>query len=264
MREIARYYEKDREHDRLTRGLGQVEFVRTLDVLTRVLPPDGTLLDIGGGAGIYARELLGRGYRVHLLDAMPGHVERARRDETLASLASLTLGDARALPYPDAGADAALLLGPLYHLPEAADRATALAEARRVLRPGGLVCAAAIPRAAAICGDFTRGLNDEDYGRPIREEAYQSGRYHNPQARPGYFTTAYFHDPAELRAELEAAGFARVVLYALEGSANLLRDPEAVMADSVARDGLLAALRLTELDETLLSISAHVLAVGRA
>lgn len=176
MDEIADYYAMDREHDRLRRGLGVVEFARTLDVLGRVLPPPpATVLDIGGGAGVYARELLRGGYTVHLLDAMPGHIERARADAGLIGLASITLGDARELPSPDAGVDAALLLGPLYHLTGGADRARALAEVRRVLRPGGVAVAAVIPRAGAICGDFTRGLPDESYSRPIREGAYRTG-----------------------------------------------------------------------------------------
>ncbi len=52
--------------------------------------------------------------------------------------------------------DAVLLLGPLYHLPERADRLAALAEARRVLRPGGVVFAAAISRFASMLdGLFT-------------------------------------------------------------------------------------------------------------
>jgi len=42
-----------------------------------------------------------------------------------------------------------LMLGPLYHLTEPADRHQALREAHRVLGPGGLLAAAAISRVAS-------------------------------------------------------------------------------------------------------------------
>lgn len=263
MEEITAYYHLDREHDRLSRGLGLVEFARTLDILGRVLPaPPTTLLDIGGGTGSYARELLRLGHRVHFLDAMPRHVERVQTDPSLSALESVTLGDARALPYAAESADAALLLGPLYHLQMAEDRATVLAEAARVVRPGGVIVAAAIPRAGAICGDFKHGLDEEGYSRAIRERAYTSGVYLNPEHRPGFFTTAYFHHPAELESELKAAGLRNVTLYAVEGPTNLLADPALELSDSRRRDGLMTALRLIECDPALLGVSAHILGVG--
>lgn len=61
------------------------------------------------------------------------------------------VGDARSLPWPDATYGAALLAGPLYHLPPA-DRARALREAVRVVRPGGVVAAVAINRYANLFG----------------------------------------------------------------------------------------------------------------
>jgi SAM-dependent methyltransferase len=51
--------------------------------------------------------------------------------------------DATALPFPDGSFGSAALLYMLYHLP---DPASALAEARRVLQPGGLVAVAAPSR----------------------------------------------------------------------------------------------------------------------
>ncbi|MFD4325386.1 class I SAM-dependent methyltransferase [Nocardioides sp. NPDC058538] len=60
------------------------------------------------------------------------------------------VGDARGLPFEEASLDVALLLGPLYHLAEREDRLRALGEAIRVVKPGGWVIAAAIPRLARL------------------------------------------------------------------------------------------------------------------
>src|SRR6185503_9428583 len=112
-RELLAYYEQDREHGRLREGRGRLEFWRTQDVLRRTLPPPpARVLDVGGGTGVHAEWLAADGYDVELIDPIPLHVRRASE---LAGV-SARVGDARDLPVPDAGADAVLLLGPLYHL----------------------------------------------------------------------------------------------------------------------------------------------------
>jgi SAM-dependent methyltransferase len=120
-------------------GRPSLEYVRSIELLDRLLPPPPTrLLDVGGGPGTYAAPLARRGYRVHLVDPVPLHVQQARGAAgDGAGGFTAALGDARELPQPDESQDAVVLFGPLYHLTEAADRARALAEARRVLRPGG-------------------------------------------------------------------------------------------------------------------------------
>ena len=155
--EIAAYYGRGEEQQRLF-GPFRLEFVRTQELLARHLPePPAVVLDVGGGPGTYAAWLAERGYEVHLLDPIELHVRQAREAPS-SRLASAEIGDARALPQADASADAVLLLGPLYHLQEAADRRRALEEARRVLKPGGLLAAAAISRFASTIDGLRREL----------------------------------------------------------------------------------------------------------
>src|SRR5204862_445674 len=100
-----------------------------------------------------------------------------------------------------------LLLGPLYHLTEPSDRLAALREAHRVLRGGGIIFAAAISRFASALDGLVRGfLHDEQFVR-IVERDLKDGQHRNPTEHPAYFTTAFFHHPDELRAEVEEAGF---------------------------------------------------------
>jgi len=95
---------------------------------------------------------------VHLVNPVPLYVEQAERRSGAARrpLASVRLGDARALDQPDGSVGAVLLLGPLYHLTTHEDRLMALAEGRRVLRPDGVVMAAAIARFASTLDGVLR------------------------------------------------------------------------------------------------------------
>ena len=99
--EILSYYRGGNEKDRLLKGYGQLEFARTLDILSLYLPePPAVILDVGGGSGIYAYPLAKLGYEVHLIDAVPLHIEQALKissEQPDHPLASALVGDARKL-----------------------------------------------------------------------------------------------------------------------------------------------------------------------
>jgi 2-polyprenyl-3-methyl-5-hydroxy-6-metoxy-1,4-benzoquinol methylase len=77
--EIQRYYELGQEQNRLLAQGGDLERVRTQDILSRYLPsPPAVICDVGGAAGIYAFPLSERGFRVHLIDPIALHIMQAR------------------------------------------------------------------------------------------------------------------------------------------------------------------------------------------
>src|SRR5262245_15325805 len=264
--EIAAFYARGLERDRLASGQGALEFTRTQTLLERYLPaPPAVVADVGGGPGRYAVWLAERGYRVHLIDPMPLHVEQARAaaGRPGAALAGTEVGDARALRLPDASADAVLLLGPLYHLPERADRLRALAEARRVCRQGGVVIAAAISRFASTLDGLRGGYLEDPAFAAVAAGDLRHGRHRNPTGDPAYFTTAYFHRPEDLAAECAAASLTHEATLAVEGAAWLLPDLDARLADARRRAVLLAALAALEAEPALLGVSAHLITVAR-
>ncbi|HSH21707.1 MAG TPA: methyltransferase domain-containing protein, partial [Candidatus Caenarcaniphilales bacterium] len=115
------------------------------------------------------------------------------------------LADARHLPLPDGVQDVVLLLGPLYHLTERQDRLAALRDARRVLRPGGLLAAAAITRFGSWLYGLQFELLDDPEFREMALEDVRTGQHRSIDDR--WFTTAYFHLPEELETECVEAGF---------------------------------------------------------
>jgi SAM-dependent methyltransferase len=255
--DIAAHYELGLEDDRVT---GRLEFVRTRELLGRFLPPPpAVVVDIGGGTGVYARPLAAEGYDVRLLDPVALHVEQAR-----AAGLDAQVGDARALPFADESADAALLLGPLYHLQERADRVAALREAHRALKPGGVVAAAAITRFAPLLDGLARGwMLDPEFEALVARDL-RDGRHVNPEPvqRPEWFTTAYFHRPEELAPELSEAGFDVRAVLAVEGPAAFRDELERWLADPERREALLRTIRRVEAEPSLLGASAHLLAAG--
>jgi ubiquinone/menaquinone biosynthesis C-methylase UbiE len=265
--EIAAYYARGLERDRLAGGPGALEFVRTQTLLERYLPPPPAVVaDVGGGPGRYAVWLADRGYRVHLVDPVPLHVEQARSAAPVrpgAALASAAVGDARALPLLDASADAVLLLGPLYHLTERAARLQALAEARRVCRQGGVIIAAAISRFASTLDGLRGGYLEDPTFAAVAAGDLRDGQHRNPTDDPAYFTTAYFHRPEELAMECAATGLTHEATVAVEGPGWFLTDLDARLADERSRAVLLAALDALEAEPALLGASAHLLAVAR-
>lgn len=259
---VISHYEAMREEDRLCQGIGRIELARTQEVLRRHLPPPpAQVLDVGGGTGVHAAWLAADGYRVHLVDLSPRHVDKANAE--LASLGVVAeLGDARNLAVGDDSYDVVLLLGPLYHLTERKDRSRALQEAARVVRPEGMVAVAAISRFASLFDGLSREfLFDPDF-RPIVARDLAEGQHRNPDRRPNWWTTAFFHRPDQLREEVDEAGFVVKELVGLEGLAAWLPHMASRCDEPSDRETILWSARAIESEHELAALSAHLLLVA--
>ena len=265
-KEVENHYLQSREHERLSADRGELERLRTEAILARDLPAaPAVIVDVGGAAGVYAFPLARQGYEVHLIDAVELHLEQARAQAAASgiALASITMGDARKLEFPTGRADAVLMFGPLYHLVEPQGRAQALGEARRILKPGGMLFAAAISRFASLIDGLLSGFFQDAAFRKIIVGDLASGQHRNPGNHPAYFTTTYFHRPEDLAGEISEAGFENARILAVEGPAWSAARFRETWENLAQRQKLMEFLSLIEGEPSLLGASAHIMAVAR-
>jgi ubiquinone/menaquinone biosynthesis C-methylase UbiE len=260
--EVLAHYALGVEEERLTQGgYSRIEFARTKELLARALPePPGRILDVGGGPGRYASWLAGLGYDVHLIDVVPLHTEQATERAASGSSFTVELGDGRRLKSDDDSYDAALVMGPLYHLADRDDRLQVLSEARRIVRPGGLVAVAAISRFASLLDGLMSGALAEPDFQSIVDGDLSTGRHLNPTGRPEFFTTAYFHRPEELVEEVNAVGLRVETMFGVEGPGWLLWER---WDDERDRENILRVARAVETESAVIGVSPHLLAIAR-
>ena len=120
--------------------------------------------------------------------------------------------------FPDASFDVVLLMGPLYHLIAEADRHTALREAQRVLKPGGVIACAFLVRYATI-----REVARSNPALIVEQkEVLQRVLDEGVLEIENNFTTAYLIYPADVQPLCEGHGFETLALVAAEGIISLI------------------------------------------
>ena len=177
---------------------------RRLTAETAVQPGDA-VLDACCGTGDLAIAAARAGGRVTGLDFSERMLERARRK---SSAVEWTAGDLLELPFPDASFDAATVG---FGVRNVEDLERALAELRRILRPGGRLAILEITRPRGPLALFYRLWFDGIV--PLLGKVLPGGSAYT------YLPASVrrFPGPDELVAELERSGFGRVSYRLLAG-----------------------------------------------
>jgi len=259
---IRQFYNEHAEQElgRLERH--RTEFAVSLRVMLEHLPqPPCTILDIGGGPGRYSHALAERGYTVSMADLSDASLALAKRraEEHGVTIQAFHHTDARELEgVADEGYDAALLMGPLYHLQELDERAKAIRTARRILKPGGLLFAAFITRfapfrnAAAVEPEWL--LNNRSYAFDMLEDGIHD--------RGEHFPHAYFAHPDEILPLMESCQFKTKFLIGCEGIVSGFEETINTYEGEAWETWVELNYRLGQ-EPTLYGASDHLLYVGR-
>lgn len=249
------------------------EFEGTVETLSEALPESGRVLDAGGGPGRYSIWLAERGYDVTHVDLTPDLIDVARekaRDAGVEDAIDHGRGDVRDLPHEDDAFDAVCCLGGvLSHVVDGAERRRAVAELRRVARPGAPVFVAVIGRLGAVrYGIKETAESDGDEAEwNVIEHVARTGDYTEAVverygAAEGWAENHTFR-VAELEGLLSGAGLDPETVVALEGLGSNLHE-ELGGASGAAVESVGAIAREFRHDRAVADVSEHFMIVSRA
>jgi ubiquinone/menaquinone biosynthesis C-methylase UbiE len=260
-KELENFYNKASEETRLEKGMGIFEFERIKELIElHISRPNSIIVDVGGGTGKYSEWLAKKGHNVHLIEPVLKHIKLAEnRAKKLKNPFSIAIGEAKTLPFKNETADLVILHGPLYHLQKREDRIAAIIEAKRVLKPGGIILGFAINATASTVVGLMNGMIHANSFFDMCKEELTTGIHNAPKDFPFLLADAFYHKPQGLKAEFLEQNLNFINLFAVEGMIWLDNEYFANMLDKRKSKTLKALQTLTQNDEYLLPFSPHMM-----
>ncbi|KKI90001.1 methyltransferase [Bacillus sp. SA1-12] len=265
MSEIIKYYNQFDEWGRLDRE--PIEFQVNWHYIKKYMPKTGDVLDNGAGPGKYSMKLAKEGYNVTLADLTPRLVDIARSKAIDLNLThkfkDFLVADARELSMlEDEQFDASLMLGPMYHLQEEKNRIKAVNELRRVIKKGGLIFVAFMPRIRHIFNSllFPENWKPNNNMETINQFSKTGCFNHSDEGR---FTGAYYFNIEEIKPFMESQGFDSLELLGSNVAAILNKNSWDYWKDKGEEENVMKLIIDHATDPYILGISTHLLYIGR-
>lgn len=264
IKDIREYYDSsvDQEHTRLERH--PIERDVTWRYLDTFLPTGGSILDVGAATGAYTIPLARRGFHVTAVDFSSSLLKVCAQraiDEKLQDNVHCVIADARDLSeVRRVNYDAALIMGPLYHLVVREDREAAVREVYKRLKPGGIIISVFVSRYG-VWGDIICS-NPESIDAPAGAQLILKEGQDPFYTEWGRTFRAYFATSHEIIPLHEQLGFETLALAAAE-PVGATADAAYAALEPVRRQKWLDLMYAISREPSVLGASIHLLYIGR-
>lgn len=216
MTELEQYYNKFNEEKRLSSRHGQVEYITTMKYIHKYLEdmPQAAILDIGAGTGRYSVALAQEGYDVTAVELVKYNLGILKsKNSSVKAYQGNALNLKR---FADESFDMTLLFGPMYHLYTEEDKQKALAEAKRVTKPNGIILVAYCMNEYCV---LTYAFK-EGHIRECLQKDRLTEDFHSSAETKDLYDYVRIEDIDALN---EAAGLKRIQIISPDGPANYMR-----------------------------------------
>lgn len=279
---VKNYYRHFDEKNRLRNdNSGKLELLMTMRILEMNLPPvqvtettggadsdsvnEISILDLGGGAGVYSFPLAKKGYKVTLADlseTLLAQANKQKKEDNVQNLISCDQINATDLScYKDQSFDVVLLFGPLYHLIEKTEREKCISEVCRVLKKGGKIFASFIPHLSgsiALVQRFCWSPDQVDIN--TLEECFESGKFKNLSDKG--FQEGYYPASEEIENLFSANCFEKIQLRSIRGFGYEKEDVIFKFKNKNVFSKILDLIDSTAEEKSIIEMCGHAMYVG--
>lgn len=260
---VKDYYSKFPEENRLKMmGFsGTMEYEMTMRIFAKYMGENRTVLDLGGGAGVYSIPLAKAGNKVYLADLSERLVEVAKKADEDKLLTCNVVNATDLSIYEDSMFDTVLLMGPLYHLLEASEREQCVRECYRVLKKGGRIFASFIPYMSGSIGIVERYIgHPEQVDINNLKEVFASGKFIN-NANSG-FQEGYYPTSAEIEKMFGDCGFSKLEIRSIRGFGNDREEYIYKIKDEEIRNVIFSLIEQSATAECIVETCSHAMYIG--
>lgn len=260
--EVVNYYENYREEDRIaTNNARRIEFLTTIRKFDELFKESMNVLDCAAGTGAYAFYLADKGHTVTATDITPRHIgiiNEILKDKSY-SMDTKVLDATDMSCFEDETFDVVLNMGPFYHLTDEDARSKCLSESIRVLKKGGLLITAYVPR---LYLNQMMVMSDDKYlDRELLCQIRNTGvlLHDDPKC---FWTDTYYSTYDEMQELYKNNGIECIDHFAQDGLAPLFRNTVDKWSDE--QFAIWCEYHLSVCSEkSIIDMSNHVIIVGR-
>lgn len=210
------YYNKFNEDKRLSRRHGMVEFTTSMKYIHKYIGDRKNLkiIDIGAGTGGYSIPLCEEGHDVTAVELAKPNLGKLKAKKSNVKAFYGTATDLK--KFKSDTYDIAILFGPMYHLISHKDKLTALLEAKRVTKSGGIIFVAYCMNEYSV---LTYGFKEHHVVECVNSGRFDESFNCTPQADELYDYVRL----EEIDRLNKEAGLKRIKIISSDGPANYMR-----------------------------------------